>query len=594
MLNRITALTFTRAAAAEMRERLIERLGEDGAKVHVSTLHSFSLRELLRAQSHAVPEPVRVVGDWEERQVVEEELSEYLHRTVPQVEDCLTRLADDWDTLAADGAGWEDGYPDPAFLGAWRRHRMVYGYTLRSELVYQLLCQLRSDSDYTPGDPLDVLLVDEFQDLNSCDLQTLQLVAERNDSEVFATGDDDQSIYSFRHAHPAGIRNFSDNYSDASEVTLVECLRCGEDVVTIANWLIQQEQGRVPKELRSVTEWAASVHLFRFDNQRDEASELGRLIDGEIARGTPPEEILILLKSDKSGKMSKLLDEELIGRGILTYQPRQGAGTDEELQMVFEFLVLASSQTVDDLALRSLLELRDNGIGFRRIWHVVSYCLEHGIRFSTAIDIFRTDAREYPGNGLAGLLAEVDAIVQTTVALRPGDDESFLAWVDRAFSSIGVSNDKREELNQILGPLMAEFEQNDDEESPRSDFLAAVIGAMTSVGDTRPSRVEGSVTITTMHGAKGLSADVVVVLQAEDEVIPGQDVGQAEDEARRLLYVSLTRAKRRLVLTACTRRTGNQRFVGPLQVTNRSLSRFLIDYGLNVETVNQYFERGAF
>ena len=403
--SHITALTFTRAAAGEMRERLSERLGEDGERVRVSTLHSFSLRELLRAEVNALAEPIRVVGDWEERNVVIEELRHMLGRTVREVEDALTRLADDWDTLDVDGQGWEDGYPDPAFLGAWRRHRQVYGYTLRSELVYQLLCQLRSDPDFVPGEPLDVLLVDEYQDLNSCDLQTIQLIASRNDAEVFATGDDDQSIYSFRHAHPAGIRNFGESYVGASHHVLVECLRCGPAVVDIANWLIQQEQGRIMKELRSETEWDASVHLLRFGGQAEEAQQVAQLIDDEIERGTPAEEILVLVKSDSNGKMTKGLVEELNGLGINTYLPRQGPGTDPELQIVFEFLVLAallaSEGRVDDLAIRALLELRPNGIGAGRIWRVVQFSLDRGYRFSRTLEHYREVPADFGGSGLA-------------------------------------------------------------------------------------------------------------------------------------------------------------------------------------------------
>lgn len=106
--------------------------------------------------------------------------------------------------------------------------------------------------------------------------------------------------------------------------------------------------------------------------------------------------------------------------------------------------------------------------------------------------------------------------------------------------------------------------------------------------DAAPSRLEGRVTFTTMHGAKGLTADTVFVLQAEDEVIPGDATGAYLDEARRLLYVSLTRARKKLVIGACTRRTGPQRFVGQQEIENRQLTRFLADYGLSAQTIEQY------
>lgn len=151
----ITALTFTRASAADMREKLEKRLAARGAKVRVSTLHSYALRELLREGAAGLPLPVRVTGDWEERWIVVGELARMLKCGVLKITNrqatgALDRLADDWDTLAVDNTGWEEGYADPKFLAAWRQHREVYGYTLRSELVYQLLCELRSNPTSHP------------------------------------------------------------------------------------------------------------------------------------------------------------------------------------------------------------------------------------------------------------------------------------------------------------------------------------------------------------------------------------------------------------------------------------------------------------
>jgi DNA helicase II / ATP-dependent DNA helicase PcrA len=596
--KRITALTFTRAAAAEMRSRLAERLGAVGETIRVATLHSFALSALLKADASSIQDPLRVVGDWEERNVVVEELSEYLGRSARAITESLHLLADDWDTLSADNDGWEDGYPDPQFLMAWRRHRRIYRYTLRSELVYQLLLLLRSSPSFNPLTKHSVLLIDEYQDLNSCDLKTIALLQDNADAEVFAAGDDDQSIYSFRKAHPAGIRIFQDEYEGANQETLEECLRCGSDVVEIASWLISQEPERVPKALQSVTEWSASVHLLRFADQDEEAEEIARLIEKEIDRGTPAHEILILLKADRGGKYSKQLDENLTGLGIGVYQPRVGAGIDSEIEQVFEFLVLAARMALDgqadNFSIRALLEMRPNGIGAKRIRNVVRYCFDNGTEFLEAIDRFRTNASEFPGSGLGALLVEVDEILRIADSLRPVIDEDFDVWVERAFANIGVSHDKRQELDRILGPLLAEFEGLPQEERAERDYIGAVIGAMTSLSDTKPAKIEGNVTITTMHGAKGLSSELVIVLQAEDEIIPGEVSALDEDEARRLLYVSLTRAKERLIITACERRTGNQRFVGTKAITNRSLTRFLQDYGLRIESVAEYFSRAAF
>lgn len=580
----ITALTFTRAAAAEMRERLVQRLPEQGPEVRVSTLHSYSLRELLRQGAAGLPTPVRVAGDWEERWVVVEELSRMLGRTVNAVRDSLTSLADDWDTLAADGAGWEDGYPDPALLNAWQRHREVYGYTLRGELVYQMLCELRSNPEFQPARSGEVILVDEYQDLNRCDLTAIRMLAERTGAEVFAAGDDDQSIYSFRHAHPAGIRGFEEDYPTASRQFLTECLRCGEAIVELANWLIAQEPNRVPKDLTSAVDWPAEVQLVRFKDQDAEVDGVCRVLKAEIDAGTPAEEILILLRSDPGGGVSTAIRTQLAKLEIETYLPRAGSSDDPALQMLLEYLVLSqdlvTNDRIDDLALRSLLELEINGIGRERLWTVTELALNRRMRFAAAIEHLRDHPEDFSSTSLAKLLAAVDDILERARRLAQAEDETFEDWLSRVCQEVGFAGDALDTVLQVGDQIMAELERGAQDGAVGIGFAQQLATSMSVLSDTLPARIVGSVTVTTMHGAKGLSADVVWVLQAEDEVMPGDAAGIEYDETRRLLYVSLTRARRTLLIGKCERRYSRQRFVGSRELRTRTLTRFIRDYGL--------------
>jgi DNA helicase II / ATP-dependent DNA helicase PcrA len=384
----ITAITFTRAAAAEMRERLEERLGRVARAIRILTLHSYALRSLLRKGGGMLPRPLRVAGDWEEREVVVEELARLLGRRVSEIRNnrdgALDRLADDWDTLAIDGSGWEQGHPNPDFLGAWQRHREVCGYTLRGELVYQLLVELRSDSEFVPDPQMAVLLVDEYQDLNQCDLSTIRLLAERTGAETFVAGDHDQSIYSFRHAHPEGIRRFTDDYPSARRRTLGGCLRCGPEIVDLANWLIQQELEREKKELVSITEWDSTVDLVRFSDQEEEARGVAQIVTKEVAAGTPPEDILVLVKSDNLNRIADAVTRELEDSRLETYRPRAAVAENEDVHRLVGFLNLVRSVEggrVDDLALRALLQLEANGIGPDRLWRITELALDRGSAF---------------------------------------------------------------------------------------------------------------------------------------------------------------------------------------------------------------------
>jgi DNA helicase-2/ATP-dependent DNA helicase PcrA len=523
---------------------------------------------------------------------VVQELSGLLGRNVAAVQDAITRLADDWDTLAADGAGWEQGFADPQFLDAWRQHREIYGYTLRSELVYQLLCELRSNPAFSPIPPATVVLVDEYQDLNLCELTTIRILAERSDAEVFAAGDDDQSIYSFRHAHPIGIRRFAEDYDGAAGPILKECLRCGDRIVQLANWLIAQEMGRIPKQLISVTEWPAEVHLIRFVNQDDEARSVARIVQAEIAHGTAPEEVLILLRADRNGQVSHPIAERLSQLGLRPYLARAGETEQPEIQMLLEYLILAQTlseeERVDDLALRALLELEPNGIGATRLWAVTEYCRANHIRFNEGIDHFRGHPDDYQANGLTGLLSATDSVLQRAQSFEQGPDETFEDWLSRMCRALDITGDALGTVLAIGLQAQTEIERHENEGLAGMSFAQAMSASMTKLGDTLPSRYTGYVTVTTMHGAKGLSADIVIVLQAEDEVMPGNAGAPEYDELRRLLYVSLTRARRKLLIGACTRRSGPQRFVGNREVPVRHLTRFLADYGLVAESPNRY------
>ena len=160
--NSILALTFTRAATAELKGRLKVEFGEGGKLPRVSTLHSFALKTILENSARVrLPSPIRIVDDFEERWIIQEELKAVLGlQKVSQVADLLNRMSADWEQLTQD---WEARFPEPKFLGAWREHRSVYGYTLRSELVYQLKLAL-SEGQLQLEEPPAHLLVDEYQD----------------------------------------------------------------------------------------------------------------------------------------------------------------------------------------------------------------------------------------------------------------------------------------------------------------------------------------------------------------------------------------------------------------------------------------------
>ncbi|MFC2023922.1 UvrD-helicase domain-containing protein, partial [Chloroflexota bacterium] len=129
--SQILALTFTRMAASELRREIREILKPRALEIpRVSTLHSFALRQLLRNEARigALPKPLRIADDWEERHIIEEDLKDRLHKErIKDIQDLFEQLSADWETLNRDHADWEELFSDPAFIGAWREHRTVFG-----------------------------------------------------------------------------------------------------------------------------------------------------------------------------------------------------------------------------------------------------------------------------------------------------------------------------------------------------------------------------------------------------------------------------------------------------------------------------------
>ena len=242
---------------------------------------------------------------------------------------------------------------------------------------------------------------------------------------------------------------------------------------------------------------------------------------------------------------------ELVARGHLAFRPGAEGEPSIDVQRLLEYLVLSASLGkdghVDDLAVRCLLQLEDNQVGEKRIRAIVEYCFKAHKRFVTAIRYLGEHPDEYTSTNVAAIVAEIDRIIAIAVALAQQPDETLEAWVDRICVALGIDGDDRVEVDEVAARIAIQVVEAADV-GASSNFTQEFISSMSRLGEALTNR-PGCVTVTTMHGAKGLDAEVVIVLQAEDELFPGADADEMEtNELRRLMYVSLTRAKTRLFI----------------------------------------------
>lgn len=575
----ILLLTFTRLAAAQLKDeikKVLEPLGK--AIPQVSTLHSFALRQILYNSSRidALPRPIRIADDWEERHIIQEDLKRVLNlKEIAEVQKLINQLSTDWETLRVDEIGWEQQFPNPAFLGAWRGHKEQYGETLRAELVYQLKKQLNQNRDFQLDKEYKHILIDEYQDLNACDLAVVNELAKRG-AELFVAGDDDQSIYGFRFATPTGIRNFDQFYQNAQKLALEICFRCDKNILHSAEFVASLDPARLPKPTRPKDEADdGEVLIVGFRDQTHEAESIAKKIKSIIDAGTNPDQITILLRSDRNGALSKPIIELLKKQGVdVSLSTDSELDNNKEYRAVLSIIRLLVDET-DCLAWRTLLQIGQNGLGDECIKNLENYAQSKGIRFSEAIQKIAGNPSELQrfGQKISNFVSETKTIIEELKAIEnPADVINSL--VDKLITA----NEVKEQVKKYFTGILENQEKSDLENlikvvSISSDFIEQ---------ETK----ENAVNILTMHQAKGLTFDVCFIVGAEDEFIPGRNTGDKEGDERRLLYVSMTRARHKLFISYCNKRTGQQRHSGSNSGTEkRTLTRFLRDSKIPIKQV---------
>ena len=317
--DKILALTFTRAAAHELRTRITEILDPEQKSPQVATLHSFAFTQLLHNidRLDSIPKPLRIADDWEEKNIINQDLKIILHYKLKEIDEKFKLLSADWQTLDADKIDWEKKFVDPKFLGAWQQHREIFGYTLRSELVYQLKRALERVGSFQFDSAYSNLLIDEYQDLNRCDLAIITFFRDRG-VQVYCAGDDDQSIYGFRFAHPEGIRQFDKEFLPFTPLKLETCIRCDKEIINLALFVAKLDPSRIDKPLKPrENAGEGEVRLLRFDDQEEEAKGIATICEYLIEKkGYLPNDIMILMRSDGNGKYSKIIRDRLASKDI--------------------------------------------------------------------------------------------------------------------------------------------------------------------------------------------------------------------------------------------------------------------------------------
>ena len=497
-----------------------------------TTLHSLAFRMLSRNHVfQATGRTPRPLNEFELKPLRADLAAK--HGGVRGVKERITEYEAAWARLQDQDPGFVRSPEDQDFIDDLFPWLTFHKAMLIGEVIPQLHEYLRNNPGAEERTEFSHILVDEYQDLNKAEQGVIDLLADN--AEVCIVGDDDQSIYSFKHAHPDGIREWIDNEIEADDIALDECRRCPSRITEIAAHLIAHNQNRpVPRVLQAREEnGPGSVRIVQYDSLAAEIEGVSQAISQMVANGTHPGDILVLAQR---GVIGTPVYERLTALGVpaKSYYAEAELG-QEETQRRFALLKLLVDHE-DRVALRWLLGL---GSG---TWLSASYarlrqhCDEHNTTpWRTLERLLDGDVR----------IAHTGALVEQFVAIR--DDLHALeelpnlrAVVDHLFPE---GDDDVRDLRSLSLQVLDEIEEDD-----RTSFLHELSDAITK--PDVPSEI-ADVRVMSLHKSKGLSSPVTFVCGCVQGLLPrlapqGADAAERQanlEEQRRLFYVGITRVK---------------------------------------------------
>ena len=592
----ILAVTFTNKAALEMKERVISMVGQKLARdLVVSTFHSFGLR-VCSAEARALGlrnGQFTIFDEGDAADTVREILRGVRGERRYDVSAILARISQAKSNLWSEKElpdRESDDYDEITRL-VWSKYRAALrGFSafdfddLVSEPVR--LWQRRPEILERWQERFRYVLVDEYQDTNHAQLELVRLLSDRH-KNIAVVGDDDQSIYAWRGADVSNILEFEKQFPGAKVVKLEQNYRSTPAVLSVANSVLARtEAKRHKKTLLATRDGGAVVSLVAAEDADLEAAFVGDEVKRLYDRGQKLGEVAVLYRSNRQ---SEPIESALKERGIAV---QVLGGTQfydrKEVKDLLAYLRVALNAR-DEIALRRVLNYPARQIGEAALDKIENAA---NTAHKSLYDVVRDGA---------------------TLGLAPAAADgcrAFVATIERARASLargaptaevarGVADDVRLRDDIFEGSssnpaaarrwgnveaLLRLFERHDARAgASRGAELGDLIRLLMLSSDEDDATSERAVTMTTMHGAKGLEYEVVFIVGLEEGLVPhartldarASDVGGSRandlEEERRLLYVSITRAKDKLYLCRAKRRAWRGKSAP------RAPSRFLAD-----------------
>lgn len=563
----ILALTFTNKAAREMEERIKELTNKKLKNLTVSTFHAFGVR-ILRQEIEALGyRPNFSIYDETDKKALIKETGIELKFTADALDLYkISVLFSDIKTGRKTWNGDNDMYRE--LYEGYQEGLKLYNSVDFDDLIVLPIKLFKEHPEILARykERFKYIMVDEFQDTSHQQYEFMHLLAERN---VAVVGDDDQSIYSWRGADYQNIVNFETDFPGLKEIRLEQNYRSTGTILAAANGVIKHNSNRKDKELWSGNGNGKPIEIYMPDNEAAEAEFIAEGIQGicaEEKRNYADFGVLI-----RANTQTRAIEEAFLEANI-PYTVSGGTSFFErkEIKDIISYLRVIANHD-DDINLIRILNTPRRGIGRAAIEQINTVAKNNGYSLWESIQaIITCPPEECPvSDSVLDSLKDFSDIIEKNKSMLSGKglSKKVHEMVEEInyFDFLIAENPKSDKAARFkymnIESLIKSMEQWENNPNYEDTSLYAYLNRITllSRDDMDEEENQGKVNLMTVHASKGLEFPVVFIAGAEEGLMPhahaieeGRDA--AVEEERRLFYVAVTRARNRLLISACRQR----------------------------------------
>jgi DNA helicase-2/ATP-dependent DNA helicase PcrA len=371
--DKVLAVTFTRVAAEDLHREL-QKLGVPGCEdLEGQTLHALAMRILSRQHVlKSVGRTPRPLNSFELKAMYHDLAIQ--NGGITKCKEMVAAYEGAWAQSQGDQPGFPKTQEEKDFQNILIDWHLFHESMLIGEVIPYFVRYLKNDPTAPEHTEFDHVLADEYQDLNKAEQTAIAYLSEK--AQICIVGDDDQSIYSFKNAHPDGIREWKTIHAGCADFEMAECQRCPTTVVEMANSLISYNKNRDPRALKAIdAKGKGEVEIVQLANPIEESKWIAKRVKGLLDGGVDPSEIVVLVQRKRAARviLNALKEAQLPAKSY--YEESQLETDDAQIHFAVFKLLLNKN---DRVALRYLLGIGSPNFRVRPYVRLRDHCETSG------------------------------------------------------------------------------------------------------------------------------------------------------------------------------------------------------------------------